>query len=103
MGICEFNRYGKITGTLPYVDDYTGYSEEEEEQKGNYLAIKLTSTSGATIKCSIGNSTEVTLDNTGILVARLTTNKVPLKVVASKDGKSYTRYYRLNDLTLESE
>lgn len=33
---------GKIEATLPYMEGYTGYSENPEEQEGHYIAVKGT-------------------------------------------------------------
>lgn len=35
---------GSIEATLPYMEGYTGYSENPEEQEGHYLALKATTT-----------------------------------------------------------
>lgn len=92
-----------ITGTLKYVDDYTGFSSKAYEQKGNYLVIRASAptTDGVTIKAKI--TKEVTLDSDGIFVGRIASNTQTLTITASKEGyETVTKVYSLAGLTLES-
>ena len=67
---------GVISGTLNYVTGYTEFSEDVEEQSGNYLALKCTTQDASdTITVElIGGSTghPVTLDEDRNIVIRIT-------------------------------
>ena len=62
----------KVTGSTNYITDWAEYSSKEEEQSGNYVALKLTADpADATIKVTNPETTRtVTLDD-GILVTRI--------------------------------
>lgn len=99
----------KITGTLHYVSDFTGFSSLPEEQSGNYLVtsyspeppeadVYVCKTSG-TVGWKKLTKPALTL------VSRITDkNTQKLQVYFEKDGsKSETVEYDLSGLTLESE
>lgn len=93
-----------INGTLFYVDDYTGFSSDTDQQKGNYLVVhaEVPEETDVTITVSKdGGTTQKALDEDGILVFRVTdpaTQK--LTFIASKQGStSATRVYSLKGLT----
>ena len=92
-----------ITGTLKYVDDYTGFSGEISEQLGNYLAIhaEVPDVDDVTINVTLTNT--VTLDDDGIVVLRIADkDSQTVTVVASKEGyPSVTKVYNLSGLTCE--
>ena len=95
-----------ITGTLNYIADYSAAGFVGDEASGNFMAVKVEGPEGATITAEVvgGSHGPVTLDEDGIVVARIgaTTNK--LKIVASvEDGGSKTIEYDLSDLTLATE
>lgn len=93
-----------ITGTLKYVDDYTGFSGDVAEQSGNYLVLHASAIDGATITVKlIGglHDEEKTLDSDGLILARITSTAQKIKVFAYKDGVSATQIYKLTGLTLE--
>lgn len=99
---------GVIKGKLKFVDDYTGFSGAPAEQVGNYLALLITSDTGATITATnIGGKRDgrtVTLDADGILIMQVFnefTQKI--KFTATKDGKSTVRTFGLTGLWLEDE
>lgn len=95
--------YG-ITGTLKYVTDYTGFSSKVEEQSGNYIALKATSVSGATIKAEItgGTSGPVTLDDDGIIIFRVKNISQQVMFTATvDDNKTIMVGYDLREMTLE--
>lgn len=96
-------RGSNITGTLKYVDDYTGFSGDVAEQSGNYLAIHITSTlENVTFKSTYNNRT-VTLDPDGLLVIRVVDKTKPLTISAEKSGYATTAdTFNLAKLTLES-
>lgn len=95
----------KITGTLKYVTDYTGFSGEVTEQSGNYLALHcaVPGFSNATIGVEVvgGTAGEVTLDDDGLIVDRIASNSQSIKVTARATGfDSVIKTYALTDLTL---
>lgn len=95
-----------IHGTLMYLDDYTGFSGDAAEQKGHYLAVKATAVEGAVITAEIigGTHGPVTLDDDGILIARLTNVRAQkLRFTATLNGASDTYVYSLSGLVLEAE
>lgn len=93
-----------ITGTLKYVTGYTGFSGDPAEQSGNYIALHATAPEGATIKFQIIGGVHpnpVTLDEDGIVVARISNTNQKLKYIVEMDGyRTYTRTYSLSELTL---
>ena len=96
---------GKISGTLHYLDDYTGFSGDPAEQKGNYLAVVCTADEGDTIKAELigGVHGPVTLDPDGILIVRITnkdTQKLKYTAIGT-DGTTEEHVFDLSGLTLE--
>ena len=95
---------GTVTGTLKYVDDYTGFSSNVEEQTGNYIVLKaeVPEVSDVTITVKITNP--VTLDSDGIFVGKIANkSSQTITVVASKTGlPSVTRIFTLSGLTVEA-
>jgi hypothetical protein len=94
-----------ISGTLLYVDDYTGFSGDPAEQAGNYLVVKCTADEGDTIVLDLigGTHGPVTLDSDGISIGRITSTEQSVRFVASKNGMTQTKTYALSDLTLAPE
>lgn len=92
----------KITGTLKYVTGYTQFSGVEEEQSGNYLAVKITDGNAASIKVSKDGENYKSLDSDGIVITRLTdvsTQKLYIESTTAESTKiNYT--YDLSGLTL---
>lgn len=91
-----------ITGTLLYVDDYTGFSSSARLQKGNFLAIHANAPEGAVITVEVvgGESGPVTLDEDRIIVDRIASTTQKIKVTVSKSGHSRELVYSLAGLTL---
>lgn len=96
-----------VSGTLLYVDDYTGFSPSTPElQTGNYLALHFETpdidNSTITVELVGGQFGPKDLDEDGICIFRVTdetTQKV--KVTARADGfVSVTKTYKLTGLTL---
>ena len=99
----------KISGTLKYVSDYTGFSSKVADRSGNYLALHFAAPAApdATISVEIigGHSGPVTLDPAdNVIVLRIeSTTTQSIRVIASKDGcDTVTREYSLTGLTLAS-
>lgn len=95
-----------ITGTLKYVTGYTGFSGNVDEQEGNYLALKMEATEGATTTVLLTNGTvnrPVTLDSDMNIVLRIT-NPAKQKVIVTttKDGVEVSKKYSLSSLKLEA-
>lgn len=93
-----------ITGTLKYVDDYTGFSGDTSLQTGNFIVIhaEVPDVEGVTISVKVTNP--VTLDEDGIAVLRIADKSTQtITVVASKEGyDSVTKVYSLTGLTCEA-
>lgn len=91
-----------ITGTLKYVEDYTGFSSDPEMQSGNYLVIhcEVNDTTPITVEVVNGVSGPVTLDADGIIVLRIADKDTQSVRVVSGD---ITKTYSLTGLTVETE
>lgn len=91
-----------VSGTLLYIDDYTGFSEDTDLQVGNFLAIhaEVPYVDDVEITCEDG----VVLDS-GIIVVRVTDKSTQtVTVVASKQGfESVTKTFTLEGLTCEDD
>lgn len=96
-----------ISGTLAYIDDYTGFSGDPTEQAGHYLAVKCTADEGDTIVLELigGLHGPVTLDEDGICIIRITNKDTQmLKYTATgADGSTETKVWKLTGLTLTPE
>lgn len=94
-----------IIGTLNYVEEYTGFSDEVTEQSGNYIALQaLSDDDGAEITVEFVGSDQPskTLDSDGILIARITDSITALRFTAAVAGKSSNvKTYDITGLTLE--
>ena len=79
---------GSVTGTLKYVTDYTGFSEESTQQSGNYIAIKVTGVEGSTLVAKIEGeeATQQTLDPDGIYIARITSKDKVVTITETLDA-----------------
>lgn len=97
---------GAITGTLKYLDDYTGFSSKTEEQSGNYLAIHAEDSKADSITAELVGGTKgpVTLDSDGLIVFRIANkNTQSVKIVSYKDGAvKDTKAYGLTGLVMEA-
>lgn len=79
----------KITGTLLRVEDYTGFSGDLEEQKGNYIAIhcSVPGVEGATINFISRSGKKWLVDpSDGLIILRMTTQPKKFKFEISKSG-----------------
>lgn len=96
---------GVITGTLKYVDDYTGFSSKVAEQTGNYIVIHAEVPDEDDVTITVKVTNPVVLDEDGIAVLKIADkDSQTITVVASKTGyESVTKVYRLNQLTCETE
>lgn len=91
-----------ITGTLKYVDDYTGFSSDPAMQSGNYLVIhcEVNDTTPITVEVVNGVSGPVTLDDDGIAVLRIADKDTQTIRVISGD---ITKNYSLMGLVTNNE
>lgn len=94
-----------ISGTLKYVTGYTGFSGDEAEQSGHYLALHFASEADAVITVEIdgGHHGPVTLDEDGIIILRLEDPHQGIKVTTTVSGVSASRYFSLRELVFEEE
>lgn len=92
-----------IKGKLFYIDDYTGFSGDVEEQSGHYIVLKATANNGATITGEVVGGTHgaVTLDSDGLIVCRVVSNEQSIQFVATTDLETKTITLALSDLVLE--
>ena len=95
-----------VTGTLKYVDDYTGFSSNVNEQQGNYLVLHAAAGEGVenpviTAEIIGGDHGPVTLDPDGILIARIKNVAQKVKFTATADGhEPTTKTFNLASLIL---
>ena len=95
-----------LTGTLKYVEGYTGFSGDPTLQEGNYLAIHVDGVpADAKVKVELigGTYGEVTLDADRICILRIANVNQKIKVEAIKGKDVITEIYDLSGLTLEEK
>lgn len=99
-----------ITGTLNYVEGYTGFSDIPEEQEGNYLALTFAATKDDVpvnkITCTLSSSDkgEVELDEDKTHIIRVTDKSATLTVkVYDNDEVKLTKDLVLSQLTLNTK
>ena len=91
-----------ITGTLKFVDDYTGFHSDPAKQSGNYLVIhcEVNDSTPITVEVVNGTSGPRQLDADGIIVLRIADKDTQsVRVVAG----NVTKTYSLTGLTCLSE
>ena len=95
-----------IKGNLKYVTGYTGFSGDEAEQSGNFLALKFEASDGATTTVQLLGGTHknpVTLDSDMNCVFRITDrNTQRIKVVTTLGDDTITKIYSLAGLSIET-
>lgn len=92
----------KITGELPYVKEYTQWSTNPSDQKGNYLALKIDSDGNSTKTKLEGGKGALKAVTDGFCVYRVTDaskQKVVIESTNEAGGKT-ERKYDLSGLTL---
>ena len=95
-----------VTGTLNYVDGYTGFSGDVSEQSGHYLVLHADVEDGTTVTAEIigGDHGPVTLDPDGILISRIKNVSQKIKFTASSDGcDDNVQTFTLTSMILEPE
>lgn len=81
----------KITGTLLKVEDYIGFSGNEEEQSGNYIAMhcEVPDVEGATINFISKSGKKYIVDpSDGLIVIRITQKPNKFRFEISKTGEA---------------
>ena len=95
-----------IKGNLKYVTGYTGFSGDEAEQSGNFLALKFEASEGATTTVQLLGGVHrepVTLDSDMNCVFRITDrNTQRIKVVTTLGDDTITKVYSLAGLSIET-
>lgn len=100
-----------ITGTLKWVEGYTGFSSNTNEQTGNYLAIDIAAdptTASTTCQLINGvsnpNPVQLTYPDDMWMVIRITDpSKQSIQVVSTlTTGEKTTKTYALTDLVLNT-
>jgi len=91
-----------IQGTLKYVSEWTGYSENPEENSGYFVVLKYEASEGATVTIQTigGYHDEMvqTLDQDMQSVTRFKDNKQKLKVITTLNGESITKILSFSGL-----
>ena len=84
---------------------WTAFSGDPAEQSGNYIAVKATAVDGAVITAQVigGDHGPVTLDEDGILIARIKNVGQDLQFKAITADGVQTITYDLSGLTLLDE
>ena len=93
----------EITGTLNYITGYTGFSSNEAEQSGNFLALKMGTNLEESITTEelVGGTVgqPVTLDADMNIVLRISDIATQsIQVVTDNGAYSVTKDYSLSDL-----
>lgn len=100
-----------ITGTLKYVEGYTGFSSDPELQDGNFLALKFTADDWSKftsvkvgLEPSMGSGlVEIKNDPDKNGVFKVSNTSQVFKVVATDGTDTVTKTYSLAGLVLETE
>ena len=92
-----------ILGELKYVEGYTGFSGDPEEQEGNFLAFKTDYTGTYTSLSVEAGGKEQTLDNDKVMILQIK-KKAPI-VVRAYNGTTCvaSKEYRLDQLKLAAK
>lgn len=97
----------EITGTLKYVTNFTGFSDDPEKQSGNYLAVVFETDTDAKVTVTFGNAqttpSPVVLEpNDRNCVFRISDKEAQtISVKVEKNGNVIEKTYGLSGLTLE--
>ena len=97
-----------VSGTLPYIAHWTGYSPSDDEMaSGNYLALKFTKASNVTkvtVQMIPGNKPALELDEDMNAVFRIADTSQVIEVKAYTDTELVQETtLALTDLTLEED
>lgn len=91
-------------GKLKHVEQYTQFSNDPEEQEGNYLVVSVVPEEEAKTKFELlgGTAGEKTLDpDDHQIVCRIRNTSQKLKITSEKEGRKTTSIYSMSGLKLE--
>ncbi len=93
-----------LTGTLHYLDDYTGFSEDTSLQVGNFIALHAEVEDVEDVTLTVEGVDAEILDEDGIIICRVEDkSSQTISIVASKQGVgSVTKTFDLSGLTCET-
>lgn len=93
-----------ITGTLKYLDDYTGYSEDTSLQVGNFIALHVEAEeTGATVTVKLGEETIAATEGVYYIGRVANKDSQTITITGAKEGyDSVTKVYSLAGLICES-
>lgn len=96
---------GNIVGTLFYVEEYTGFSEDPNEQSGNYIAFKVAYDGEFdNITIQKGDKAETDYDPTDSTFILIMQEHYPITVRAYKNGVVVaSKTYNTNQLVFKPE
>lgn len=97
----------KVTGSLRYVEDYTGFSGDPEEQEGNFIAIhcEVPEVSGTTINYITKSGNKWVVDpSDGLIVLRINGPMTTMTFeVSHNDYGTITKTYDVSSVVCEKE
>lgn len=105
IAISQNSTGGTIGGTLNYVTNFTGYSNNVSLQSGNYLVAKVIAPDIDNVTVTVTGAGAVPSgNNDGVYVFRITdTSTDAITITASATGyDTVTKVYSLSDLELEA-
>lgn len=100
---------GTVSGTLHYVKEYTQFSNNADEQQGNFLSLKINAPEGAVLYYELVGAKNKPgkfkfEDGDRQLVCRITDkSRQKIKITAELNGETKTTTYSLTGLTLEPD
>lgn len=98
----------EVFGTLKYVDDYTGFSGDPDEQVGHFLVLHVSTGEVANDKITIqligGDHPAVNVDQSdGIVILRIKNTAEKVQFLAYKGSAMTGKVLDLSNLVLEEE
>lgn len=98
----------EVFGTLKYVDDYTGFSGDPDEQVGHFLVLHVgtgeVSNDRITVQLIGGDHPAVTVDQSdGIVILRIKNTAEKVQFLAYKGSAMTGKVLDLSNLVLEEE
>lgn len=98
----------EVFGTLKYVDDYTGFSGDPDEQVGHFLVLHVStgevSNDRITVQLIGGDHPAVNIDpSDGIVVLRIKNTAEKVQFLAYKGSAMTGKVLDLSNLVLEEE
>lgn len=76
-----------VEGTLKYVSNWTGYSQDPAENSGNFVVLKFAAPDGATTTLkNLSTGRVVTLDSDMVAAVRVTSKRMKIEVTTTTTG-----------------